>query len=79
MQAPRAALEKTAENLRAHLVAGGFFEDSTGWDEQRNLHLGVGGFFTQTQAMIAQYQVMRAAVFHARGLSSSQRRLLHET
>ena len=79
VQTPRvAALEKTAENLRADLVAGGFFEDSANWDDQRNWRLGVGGFVTQTQAMLAQYQVMRAAVFYLRGLSPAQRRLLHE-
>jgi hypothetical protein len=78
-QTPRvAALEKTAEELRADLVAGGFFEEAAGWDDQRPWHLGVGGFATQAQAMIAQYQVMRAAVFYVQGLSPVQRRLLHE-
>lgn len=79
VQTPRvAALEKAAEDLRADLVAGGFFEDSADWDDQRDWHLGVSGFRSQTQAMLAQYQVMRAAVFYVPGLSSAQRRLLHE-
>jgi hypothetical protein len=79
VQTPRvAALEKTADDLRADLVAGGFFEESADWDDQRQWHLGVAGFSTPTQAMLAQYQVMRAGVFYLRGLSPAQRRLLHE-
>ncbi|HVT94051.1 MAG TPA: hypothetical protein VHD76_14500 [Bryobacteraceae bacterium] len=79
VQTPRvAALEKSGEEIRADLVAGGFFEDSADWNDQRDWHLGVSGFRTQTQAMLAQYQVMRAAVFYVPGLSPAQRRLLHE-
>ena len=79
VQTPRvAALETSAEEIRADLIAGGFFEESADWDDQRDWHLGVSGFRTQTQAMLAQYQVMRAAVFYVPGLSPAQRRLLHE-
>jgi hypothetical protein len=79
VQTPRvSALETAAEDIRADLVAGGFFEDSADWNDQRDWHLGVSGFRTQTQAMLAQYQVMRAAVFYLPGLSLAQRRLLHE-
>lgn len=79
VQTPRvAAVEMQAEEIRADLIAGGFFEDSADWDDQRDWHLGISGFRTPTQAMLAQYQVMRAAVFYVSGLSPAQRRLLRE-
>ena len=78
-QTPRlAALELTADQLRADLINSGFFDDSTDWNDLRRWQLGVSGFRTPAEAILAQYQVMRAAVFYQKGLSTAQRRLLRE-
>ncbi len=78
-QTPRiAALELTADQLRADLIIGGFFDDTTDWNVLRRWQLGVSGFRTPAEAILAQYQVMRAAVYYQKGLSPAQRRLLRE-
>ncbi len=78
-QTPRiAALEKTAEELRSDLIAGGFFDETVDWNDSRPWQLGVSRFRTPTEAMLAQYQVMRAATFYQKGLSPAQRRLVRE-
>lgn len=78
-QTPRiAALEKSADDLRADLIEGGFFDDSADWNDYRQWQLGVSQFRSSAEAILAQYQVMRAAVFYQRGLLPAQRRLIRE-
>lgn len=78
-QTPRiAALELTADQLRNDLIVTGYFDDGTDWNDYRRWQLGVSGFRTSAEAILAQYQVMRAAVFYQKGLSPAQRRLLRE-
>ena len=78
-QAPRiAALEAEAERLRTDLVMGGPFEESSNWNAHREWQLGVSGFRTPAAALLAQFQVLRAAIFYQEGLSPEQRRLLRE-
>jgi hypothetical protein len=78
-QAPRIAeLETAADGLRTGLIEGGVLHDSSDWNDYRRWQLGVSRFRTPAEAMLAQFQVMRAAVFYQAGLSSAQRRLLRE-
>ncbi len=73
-QAPHLAeLEAQAEALRHELIRG-----RDDWGVLREWRLGSTPFGTAAQAMSAQYQVMRAAAYYQRGLSSAQRRLLRE-
>jgi hypothetical protein len=79
VQTPRlVALEADAEKLRTDLIEGGFLQESTDWNDYRQWQLGVSKFRTPAEAMLAQFQVMRAAVFFQSGLSPAQRRLLRE-
>ena len=78
-QTPRiAALEKSADELRADLIEGGLFSESADWNDHRSWQLGVSQFRSSTEAILAQYQVMRAAVFYQKGLLPAQRRLARE-
>jgi hypothetical protein len=78
-QAPRlAALEKMAEELRAELVKGEFFQSSVDWNVIRDWKLDASRFATVDDALNAQYQVMRAAPFYLRGLLPEQRGMLRE-
>jgi hypothetical protein len=78
-QTPKiAALEKTAEQLRAELVRGELFQDSVDWNEYREWHLGSTKFRLPSEAVSAQFQVLRAAAFYQKGFSPAQRRLLRE-
>jgi hypothetical protein len=82
-QAPRlAALESTAEKLRADLLRGGLvglFSGTGDWNEHRTWRLGTGRLIRDDdETTAAKFRVARAAVYYQDGLNTAQRRLLQE-
>lgn len=75
-QAPTlAALEATAEELRANFVKGGFFQAGSDWNDTRRWRLGDN---TRWESTTDEIKVMTGAAFFQDGLSPAQRRLLRE-
>jgi hypothetical protein len=79
IQTPRVvALEKDAERLRKNLVHDGSFGYDVDWNESRKWRLDDPHFRASSLAAIAEFQVIRAAVFYQTGLTPEQRGLLLE-
>lgn len=75
-QAPvLAELERTAEEMRANYVEGGWFESGNDWNSTRQWRLGDNA---RWESNIDEIKVMRGAAFFQEGLSPAQRRLLRE-
>ena len=70
-----AELERTAEEMRANYVEGGFFESGNNWNETRGWRLGDN---TRWESNVDEIKVMLGAAFFQEGLSPAQRRLLRE-
>lgn len=70
-----AALEATAEELRANFVNGGFFQAGSDWNNTRQWRLGDN---TRWESTTDEIKVMTGAAFFQDGLSPAQRRLLRE-
>lgn len=70
-----AALNAAAEELRANLCNGSFFESSTDWNDMREWRLGDD---TRWESQIDEIKVMRGSAAFQDGLSTAQRHLLRE-
>ena len=68
-------LERTAEEMRANYVDGGFFETGNDWNETRRWRLGDN---TRWESNTDEIKVMIGAAFFQEGLAPAQRRLLRE-
>lgn len=76
-QAPLAALEAEAEQLRETLIRGGLLQPSADWNADRKWKLGVTTF-SPVLAPVAEFDVVRAAAYFQSGLTIAQRGLLRE-
>lgn len=81
-QAPNlAALEATAERLRTDLLRAGLvglFSGTGDWNEHRTWFLDQARLGRDSENLIPEFRVLRAAVFYQDGLTPAQRRLLRE-
>lgn len=80
LQDPKlATLASQADELRRELYQGGFRSENGDWNAHRNWYLGEkNSKRTPREQLYDEVSVLRAAIYYQEGLSSAQRRLLHE-